>query len=115
MSLVERLNFAMDRMEHRQVGHRSLRILAMSATAIGGAVATFAAGSNQASGACAVCCAQYQGYHCDRDCGRISATSWACTNNCGTVCTCPDCWLPSGQFVGHCDNGCGTGPFSPAP
>ena len=115
MSFVQDLNSAMDRVEGRRFGHRSLRLLAMGATALGGAIVTFTAGSTQASAVCEVCCTQYGGYNCNTDCGRISSTTWSCTNSCGFVCTCPDCWLPSGQFVNHCDNGCGSGPHSPTP
>ncbi len=115
MTLIGNLNSALDRVSQNKNGHRGLRVLAMSATAVGGAIATFAAGGSQASATCNVCCTDYLGYNCNRDCSRIAATGWACTNSCGVVCTCPDCWLPSGYFAQHCDNGCGTGPYSPSP
>lgn len=115
MTLVNSLNEALDRMDRRSTGHRALRLLAMTVSSVGGAVAVFAAGSTQASAQCSVCCTSYQGYNCVSDCGRIQSTTWACTNNCGKNCTCPDCWLPDGTFVGHCDNGCGSCPCAPSP
>jgi hypothetical protein len=114
MTFLENINSALDRVERRRQGHRGLHLLVMGVSAIGGATATFAAGSTQVAAQCAVCCTLYGGYNCNQ-CGSISSTSWACTNNCGRTCTCPDCWLPDGSFVGHCDNGCGTCPCGPLP